>query len=73
MIQSNNSMKSSTPNHDQGTIKSKSLMDLLSKKVELKKELIVLKKSHQNKEKQEELVESIAKIEQFLSNHRIQK
>lgn len=73
MIQLINSMKSSTHSQDQGTIKSKSLMDLLSKKVELKKELIVLKKSHQNKEKQEELVESIAKIEKFLSNHRIQK
>ena len=66
-------MKSSTHSQDQGTIKSKSLMDLLSKKVELKKELIVLKKTHQNKENQEELVESIAKIEKFLSNHRIQK
>jgi|TARA_B110000858_G_scaffold195992_1_gene253694 hypothetical protein len=48
-------------------------MDLLSKKVELKKELILLKKSHENVEKQEELVESIAKIEKFLSKHRIQK
>ena len=66
-------MKSSTHSHDQGTIKSKSLMDLLSKEVELKKELILLKKSHENVEKQEELVESIAKIEKFLSKHRIQK
>ena len=66
-------MKSSTPSHDQGTIKSKSLMDLLSKKVELKKELILLKKAHENVEKQEELVESITKIEKFLSKHRIQK
>ena len=66
-------MKSSTHSHDQGTIKSKSLMDLLSKKVELKKELILLKKSHENVEKQEELVESIAQIEEFLSIHRIQK
>ena len=73
MKQLNKLMKSSTPNHEQGTIKSKSLMDLLGRKVELKKELIVLKKSRQNIEKQEELVESIAKIEKFLSNHRIQK
>ena len=42
-------MTSSTHNEDQGTIKSKSLMTLLSKKVELKKELIVLKKQHENK------------------------
>jgi hypothetical protein len=66
-------MTSSTHNEDQGTIKSKSLMTLLSKKVELKKELIVLKKQHENIEKQQELVESIAKIEKFLSKHRIQK
>lgn len=66
-------MKSSTPSEDRGTIKSKSLMDLLSHKVELKKELIILKKTHKDIEKQEELSESIAKIELFLSKHRIQK
>tara|TARA_X000000368_G_C22503551_1_gene481671 strand:- start:160 stop:357 length:198 start_codon:yes stop_codon:yes gene_type:complete len=65
-------MKSST-SEDRGTIKSKSLMDLLSHKVEMKKELIILKKSHENTERQEELSESIAKIEMFLSKHRIQK
>tara|TARA_X000001036_G_scaffold320170_1_gene298687 strand:- start:2650 stop:2847 length:198 start_codon:yes stop_codon:yes gene_type:complete len=65
-------MKSSTQT-DRGTIKSGSLMDLLSKKVELKKELIILKKTHENIERQEELSESIAKIEMFLSKHRIQK
>ena len=64
-------MKSST-SEDRGTIKSKSLMDLLSHKVEMKKELIILKKSHENTERQEELSESIAKIEMFLSKHRIQ-
>ena len=48
-------------------------MDLLSHKVELKKQLIVLKRTHKDEEKQEELVESIAEIEKFLANHRIQK
>ena len=66
-------MKHSTLNELDGTIKSKSLVELLSKKVELKKELIILKKQHINVKKQEELVESIAQIEEFLSIHRIQK
>jgi len=64
-------MKSST--HSQGTIKSKSLMDLLGKKVELKKELIRLKKANKEPKKQEILTESIAQINSYLSNHRIQK
>ena len=62
-----------TANKDKGVIKEKSLMDLLNRKVELKKELIVLKRLHEDAEKQKELVESIAKIDQFLSTHRIQK
>ena len=48
-------------------------MSLLNKKVELRKELIVLKKLHEDTKKQEELVKSIAKIDKFLSTHRIQK
>ena len=48
-------------------------MDILNRKVELKKELIVLKKLHEDTKKQEELVKSIAKIDRFLSTHRIQK
>ena len=62
-----------TANKDKGIIKEKSLMDLLNRKVELRKELIVLKRLHEDAEKQKELVESIAKIDQFLSSHRIQK
>ena len=62
-----------TANKEKGIIKEKSLMDLLNKKVELKKELIVLKKLHEDTKKQKELVESIAKIDQLLSTHRIQK
>ena len=62
-----------TANKEKGIIKEKSLMDLLNRKVELRKELIVLKRLHEDAEKQEELVESIAKIDQFLSTHRIQK
>ena len=62
-----------TANKEKGIIKEKSLMDLLNRKVELKKELIVLKKLHEDVTKQEKLEESIAKIDQFLSTHRIQK
>ena len=63
----------STANKEKGIIKEKSLMDLLNRKVELKKELIVLKKLHEDVTKQEKLEESIAKIDEFLSTHRIQK
>ena len=62
-----------TANKEKGIIKEKSLMSLLSKKVELRKELIVLKRLHEDTKKQNELVKSIAKIDQFLSTHRIQK
>ena len=62
-----------TANKEKGIIKEKSLMSLLNKKVELRKELIVLKKLHEDTKKQEELVKSIAKIDRFLSTHRIQK
>ena len=62
-----------TANKEKGIIKKKSLMDILNRKVELKKELIVLKKLHEDTKKQEELVKSIAKIDRFLSTHRIQK
>ena len=60
-------------NKDKGIIKEKSLMNLLNRKVELRKELIVLKKLHEDTKKQKELVESIASIDRFLSTHRIQK
>tara|TARA_B100000745_G_C19896595_1_gene300113 strand:- start:85 stop:279 length:195 start_codon:yes stop_codon:yes gene_type:complete len=60
-------------NKTKGIIKEKSLMDILNRKVELRKELIVLKKKHRDIKKQEELLESIAKIDSFLSTHRIQK
>jgi len=66
-------MKFSTQNKSQGIIKSKSLVDLLVKKTEIKKELIVLKKSNKNLEKQEELIEEISAIDNFLSKHKIQK
>ena len=62
-----------TASKNKGIIKEKSLMDLLNRKVELKKELIVLKKLHEDTKKQKELVESIARIDRFLSTHRIQK
>ena len=62
-----------TPNKNKGIIKEKSLMDILNKKVELRKELIALRKKHRDIKKQEELLESIAKIDSFLSTHRIQK
>ena len=56
-----------------GLIKEKPLMDLLNTKVELRKELILLKKLHESKERQMELIEKIAEIEEFLSEHKIQK
>ncbi|SVE31911.1 uncharacterized protein METZ01_LOCUS484765 [marine metagenome] len=48
-------------------------MDLLNTKVELRKELILLKKLHESKERQLELLEKIEEINQFLTEHKIQK
>jgi hypothetical protein len=62
-----------TPDKDKGIIKEKALMDILTRKVELKKELIDLKKEHKDIEKQEELLEDIKIIDEFLATHRIQK
>ena len=62
-----------TANKEKGVIKEKPLMDILNRKVELKKELIQLKKGHEDTKKQEELLEDIRIIDEFLSTHRIQK
>ena len=62
-----------TANKEKGIIKEKPLMDILNRKVELKKELIQLKKVHEDTKKQEELLEDIRIIDEFLSTHRIQK
>ena len=63
-----------TANKEKGIIKEKSLMDLLNRKVELKERTyVLLRKLHEDTKKQEELVKSIAKIDKFLSTHRIQK
>tara|TARA_Y100000758_G_C15716990_1_gene299406 strand:- start:233 stop:430 length:198 start_codon:yes stop_codon:yes gene_type:complete len=56
-----------------GLIKKKPLMDLLNTKVELKKELILLKKLHESKKRQLELLEKIEEIDQFITEHKIQK
>ena len=48
-------------------------MDLLNTKVELRKELILLKKLHESKERQLELLEKIEEIDQFITEHKIQK
>ena len=48
-------------------------MDILNQKVELRKELILLKKLHESKKRQLELVEKIAEIDDFLKEHKIQK
>ena len=56
-----------------GLIKEKPLLELLNMKVELRKELILLKKLHESKKRQLELVEKIAEIENFLKEHKIQK
>ena len=62
-----------TANKNKGVIKKKPLMKILSRKVELRKELIELKKDHEDTKKQEELIEDIKIIDEFLSSHRIQK
>ena len=67
-------MKLSTQNKDKkGLIKEKPLLELLNMKVELRKELIVLKKLHESKKRQLELLEKIEEIDQFITTHKIQK
>ena len=68
-------MKSLTPNNNnkRGILKGTSVMSLLSKKVELKKELISLKKTKSQPKRQESLLEEIENIETYLSKHKIQK
>ena len=56
-----------------GLIKEKPLMELLNRKVELRKELILLKKLHESKERQLELLDKLEQIDQFLTTHKIQK
>ena len=56
-----------------GILKKKSLMDLLNRKVEMRKELIKLKKLRENETRQKELLESITSIDEFISHHKIQK
>ena len=65
-------MKLSTQNK-KGLIKEKPLLELLNMKVELRKELIVLKKLHESKKRQLELLEKIEEIDQFITTHKIQK
>ena len=43
-------------NKEKGIIKEKPLMDILNRKVELRKRLIVLKKLHEDTKKQKELI-----------------
>ena len=64
-------MNSVTKN--KGIIKRIPLIELLNKKVDLKKKLIALKKEHKEPKVQEELVTAIAEIDEFLNKHRIQK
>ncbi len=64
-------MNSATKN--KGVIKQIPLIELLNKKVDLKKKLIKLKKDHKELKVQEELVIAIAEIDEFLTKHRIQK
>ena len=51
-------MKLSTQNK-KGIIKQRPLLDLLNEKVELRKELIQLKKLHESEERQEELLRKL--------------
>ena len=62
-----------TANKEKGVIKKKPLMQILNRKVELRQELIELKKHHEDTKKQEELIEDIRIIDKLLSTHRIQK
>ena len=62
-----------TPDNKKGIIKEKALLDIISRKVHLKKQLIELKKEHKDTKRQEELSEDIKFIDEFLSTHRIQK
>ena len=64
-------MSSVTKN--KGIIKRIPLIELLNKKVDMKKKLIELKKNHIEPKVQEELVTAIAEIDEFLTKHRIQK
>ena len=48
-------------------------MELLNKKVEMKKELIILKKTHENETRQKELLDTIISIDEFITHHKIQK
>ena len=68
-------MKSLNPNSKtkRGVLKGTSVMSWLSKKVELKKELISLKKTKSQPKRQESLLEEIKNIETYLSKHKIQK
>ena len=68
-------MKSLNPNSKtkRGVLKGTSVMSLLSKKVELKKELNSLKKTKSQPKRQESLLEEIENIETYLSKHKIQK
>jgi hypothetical protein len=61
------------PDNKKGIIKEKALLDIISRKVHLKKQLIELKKEHKDTKKQEELFEDIKIIDEFLTTHRIQK
>ena len=65
-------MEYSKENKD-GMLKKKSVIDLLNRKVEMRKELIELKKLHEKETRQKELLESIALIDEFISHHKIQK
>ena len=58
---------------NKGIIKQVPLIELLNKKVDLKKKLVKLKKEHKEPKVQEELVTAIAEIDEFLTKHRIQK
>ena len=65
--------KMSSVTKNKGIIKQIPLIELLNKKVDLKKKLIKLKKDHKEPKVQEELVTAIAEIDEFLTKHRIQK
>ena len=58
---------------DKGVLIGHTVVDILQRKVELKKELIHLRKLHINEERQKKLEDKLAEYDDYLHKHRLQK
>ena len=58
---------------DKGVLIGHTVIDILQQKVKLKKELIHLRKLHQNEERQKLLEGKIEEYDEYLHKHRLQK